>query len=418
MNSSEKKKKTVTSQKRNQKQYLTLKTNNTRFEMKSLDSQQKSNNSPKSNHSIYENQNFSSHRSIKINSFNSIELPHDSLTGALLTSLFRQNQSKSTRKSIIQQTLSEIRKFSVISNGIMSPRMKSSNYKNPMIAENISKDKELEAHLNMKNYKLSKSILNSLKKICETAILERPKTSDPSYIEQKILEIYTTLLNHLSNIPSIIEYSIKHRDNKDELFSGISNMTNELTHTRNYSLLVEGYKLQAKIYKIYGDFSKSLQVYIQAMQLCNKYELFKLKTKIYKRLGKLYLELQNIPKAKSNFIKTLQMAWYVSSKKYELIAYDLLGLIAYYEGAIDKAKFYHNRMLKCELEDKNSSLRIVAMTKIKTKIELRKSMENNYMIADNAVSSDEDEVGLYEVIKKKENIDFYNIIGNLKLIIL
>jgi tetratricopeptide (TPR) repeat protein len=346
-----------------------------------------------------------SSRSIKDNNdngtFSSLEFPQDSFSGSLIKALFRQNNIKSVRNSLIEQTVGLKRKTSD------SPILNFKNYKFPNMPEGVGNKKEFEVYLNMKNYKLSKNILNWLKKVCETTLKERPKTSDHAYVDQKIMDIYTTLLHHLSNIPSMINECVNNRDNREDLFSSISLMAAELMQTKDFGLYVESLKLQAKIFKIYGDFSKSLQTYTQAMQLCNKHNLYKLKTKVYKRLGKLYLELQNLPKAKSNFIKSLQMAWFVSSQKYELLAYDLLGLIAYYEGSIEKAKYYHNRMITCELEDINSAIRLVAISKIKNKIEMRRSMENNFMLDANVVSSDEEEEGLYEVKKKKEDFEIY-----------
>ena len=333
--------------------------------------------------------------------YNSAELP---VSGSLIKSLFRVNNLRAVRNSLIQQSAELRRKISENTN---SPGLSPKIYKKPNLPEGMAKKKELEIYLNMKNYKLSKTILGWLKNVCENTIKDHPKNADQGFVDKKIVEIYSTLVNHLSNVPTLVTECVNNRDNKEELFISLTLMTAELMQTRDYGLYVEGLKLQAKIFKIYGDFSKSLQTYTQAMQLCNKHDLFKLKTKIYKRVGKLYLNLQNLRKAKSSFIKALQMAWFVSSKKYELIAYDLLGLIAFYDGSIEKARYYHNRMLNCELEDKNSAIRLVAISKIKNKIEIRKSMESNFMVETGAASSDEEEEGLYEVKKKKDDFEIY-----------
>ena len=336
--------------------------------------------------------------------FNSAELP---ISGSLIKSLFRQNNLRAVRNSLIQQSAELRRKISENTNGCNSPTLSPKIYKTPNLPEGMAKKKELEIYLNMKNYKLSKTILGWLKNVCENTIKDHPKNADQAFVDKKIVEIYSTLVHHLSNVPTLVTECVNNRDNKEELFTSLTLMTAELMQTRDYGLYVEGLKLQAKIFKIYGDFSKSLQTYTQAMHLCNKHDLYKLKTKIYKRVGKLYLNLQNLRKAKSCFIKALEMAWFVSSKKYELIAYDLLGLIAFYDGAIEKAKYYHNRMLNCELEDQKSAIRLVAISKIKNKIEIRKSMESNFMVETGAASSDEEDVGLYEVKKKKEDFEIY-----------
>lgn len=342
---------------------------------------------------------------LEINQLNSIEIPQKSFVGNLMSSLFRQNNLKSVRNFLVSEKESEIKNAR---EGNKSPSHSPKIFKGPILAQASSHDKELDVYMNVKNYKLSKNIVNSLKKFCEKILLDRSKKSDQIYVESKITEIYSTLLTHLVNLPSMITECVNKRNNREELFISMALMTAELAQTKDFGLYVEGLKLQAKIYKTYGNLNKSLQIYNQAKQLCNKHDLYKLKTKIYKRLGKLYLELQSLRKAKSNFIKTLELSWFVSSKKYELLAYDLLGLIAFYEGSIEKAKYYHNRMINCELEPENSSIRLIAISKIKNKIDLRKNSENNFTLLGNAlVSSDEEEVGLYEIKKKEENYEIY-----------
>lgn len=345
---------------------------------------------------------------IKLATMSSIEEPGGSFSDRLVNSLFRKNNMASIKKSLVSQSVKEKKNLESSRNS-NSPQI--NNFcKSPLMPDSNPKNKEFEIYMNTKNYKLSKKIINSLKNVFEQTIKERSNSSDKAMAEMKILETFNNLLIHLSNIPSIITECIKKREKREEFFHAITFISLELSQTKDYSLLVDGMKLQAKLYKIYGDYNKSLQIYNNCLQLCNKHELYKMKTKIYKRLGKLFLELQNFKKSKSNFIKSLQMAWFVSSKKYELAIYDQLGMIAYYEGDIEKAKYYHNRMIDCELEHKNSSIRLVAISKIKSKIEMRKNMEANYMLSEaNWVSSDEEEVGLYEIKKKKEKHDIFQI---------
>jgi len=50
----------------------------------------------------------------------------------------------------------------------------------------------------------------------------------------------------------------------------------------------------------------------------------------------------------------LHHAWYVGNVNYELYAYELLGKIFFYLEDIEKAKFFHNKMISGKLESKNS----------------------------------------------------------------
>lgn len=339
---------------------------------------------------------------LKIHSLDADDMRTESFSERLVNSLFRKNDINHVKMTL---TSIEKRKSSIIAapNTMVSSSNNKLTTKTPMLPEHPSKTKEFEMYMNTKNYKLSNKIINSLKKTLETTIEER-QILDKSFSEQKILEVFNTLLTHLSNIPSIIENCVRKREHREDFFDAIALITHELSQTKDFSLLVDGMKLQAKLYKIYGDFNLSLQIYTNALHLCSKHDLHKLKVKIYKRLGKLFLELQDLKKAKSNFIKSLQYAWFVSSRKYELTIYDQLGIIAFYEGDIEKAKYYHSRMINSLTEDENSSVRLVAISKVKTKIEMRKNMEANFMFSESAyVSSDEEEVGLYEI--KKKNSD-------------
>jgi hypothetical protein len=40
----------------------------------------------------------------------------------------------------------------------------------------------------------------------------------------------------------------------------------------------------------------------------------------------------------------LRFAWYLKSSKWELVAYEFLGLIYFYKGNLSVAEHYHNKM--------------------------------------------------------------------------
>ena len=58
----------------------------------------------------------------------------------------------------------------------------------------------------------------------------------------------------------------------------------------------------------------------------------------------------NFVKALWNYKKELQLSWYTNNTDAELKTYDNLGIINYYLGNIDKASFYHDRMMGKKLE--------------------------------------------------------------------
>jgi len=70
----------------------------------------------------------------------------------------------------------------------------------------------------------------------------------------------------------------------------------------------------------------------------------------YKKIAKCFKEIQNHNQALYYYKKQLQLSWEQQESMHELEAYDLIGIQYYYLGNIDKAIYYHNRMMNGELE--------------------------------------------------------------------
>lgn len=77
----------------------------------------------------------------------------------------------------------------------------------------------------------------------------------------------------------------------------------------------------------------------------------------YQQLGKCYQQLKDYQKAILCFKKQLQLAWLVESIEGEMNAYDNLALQYYYEGDIDKSKYYNDRMIRGKVEARFSIVR-------------------------------------------------------------
>ena len=63
-------------------------------------------------------------------------------------------------------------------------------------------------------------------------------------------------------------------------------------------------------------------------------------------------------------LKMLQMSWVCNQGRYELLAYDLIGLQYYYLGDLERAKQFHNKMAEGRIEGQNSDLRKSGINKI------------------------------------------------------
>ena len=68
------------------------------------------------------------------------------------------------------------------------------------------------------------------------------------------------------------------------------------------------------------------------------------------------------------FGKLLQTSWLCNSKRYELLAYDMIGIQYFYLGETEKARYYHEKMMHGKTEPNNSDLRKLGIDKLMNKM--------------------------------------------------
>jgi len=71
---------------------------------------------------------------------------------------------------------------------------------------------------------------------------------------------------------------------------------------------------------------------------------------LLQKLANCYKELNFHREALASYKKVLQLAWSLNENKIELETYDLIGMQYYYLENLDKARYYHTRMMKGILE--------------------------------------------------------------------
>lgn len=79
--------------------------------------------------------------------------------------------------------------------------------------------------------------------------------------------------------------------------------------------------------------------------------------KCFKGMGETLILYKKFALAKTYVIKYMQMSWFLNQFKHESKSYDLLGIIFYYLGNIDRANFYHDKMVRGIRESRNSELK-------------------------------------------------------------
>ena len=269
------------------------------------------------------------------------------------------------------------------------------------------------AFIKMKKYKLAKSIITGLKLKEERYIFEEKKIKSDAKAEELLIVFYKeNPIFSIYELPELINQAIFYYKSPEEFVQKMVKIMEKTFETKDRELIVYVCKLYAKITSFYGEFLKSLGIYKQCLQDCEKFDLLRIKMSIYKRIGRIYLLMQNVDKSKNSFMKMLHLSLILKCPKYEILAYDYLGLIYYYKCDIKKAIYFHTRMIKGQLEGEHSLLRDVAFTKLSTKKKLNRNKNHLNIDNVNCSSSSEHDSNFFDI--KSEDIEYNEVINYKK----
>lgn len=70
----------------------------------------------------------------------------------------------------------------------------------------------------------------------------------------------------------------------------------------------------------------------------------------YANMGKELQQMRNYKQAIVAFKKVMQLSWIYGSQEYENLAYRNIALQHYYQGNVDRAKFYMDRSVRGKTE--------------------------------------------------------------------
>jgi tetratricopeptide (TPR) repeat protein len=134
------------------------------------------------------------------------------------------------------------------------------------------------------------------------------------------------------------------------------------------------YKFLGDLYLDMNDLQNAIHSYRQRKGLAEANQDYKDKMKTYRKLGHCYKLIKNYKLALVNYKKMLQLAWELKDENAELIAYDGIGMQYFYLGAVDKARYYHERMWKGVYENDSSAARVLSHTSLM----MRRKKKYNY----------------------------------------
>ena len=152
------------------------------------------------------------------------------------------------------------------------------------------------------------------------------------------------------------------------------------------------YKFFAKMLTFYSEFYNAHNLNKTAYFLAKTHNLHYLLMTLHKRLGKLNRKMNKNRVALKHFLRMLNFSWFLDNDQYEFLAYDEIGLSFYYLNELEKANFYHLRMLDGEKEAKNSVSRALGVLKIKTFLEKNRIHDENLLNLAKESSDEEEEV--------------------------
>ena len=187
-----------------------------------------------------------------------------------------------------------------------------------------------------------------------------PKDDYDSFTDDPMQHTKTTLQNMLNSIQAAIGC----RKDKRTLNLHLDQMAEIAARTYNVELQLAAMKTQGKIRLIYNDIYRAIMAFKQIKKTADQYKSYTNKLKAYKYLAICFHRVENYKMATFYNIKMLQAAWLCNSKRYELLAYDNIGIEHYYQGDIEKATFYHEKMMAGHCEPPNSKLRQLGINKL------------------------------------------------------
>eukprot|EP01017_Pseudomicrothorax_dubius_P005315 TRINITY_DN11317_c0_g1_i1.p1 TRINITY_DN11317_c0_g1~~TRINITY_DN11317_c0_g1_i1.p1 ORF type:complete len:320 (+),score=78.84 TRINITY_DN11317_c0_g1_i1:62-961(+) len=90
-------------------------------------------------------------------------------------------------------------------------------------------------------------------------------------------------------------------------------------------------------------------------------------------------------------VKLLQMAWMKNLREQELSAYDRIGIMFFYLGELEKANFFHQRMMDGIVEPKDSPLRLLGIAQMQL-LQKQSEMDKDELLPNKKLLKNEEEI--------------------------
>ncbi|EAS03967.2 proteindeformylase family protein (macronuclear) [Tetrahymena thermophila SB210] len=313
------------------------------------------------------------------------------------------NQNQQEQEQMLKTPISQMRQLSL--DGYQKKNKKSINIKNLQL-----KGTEKYFKIEMQNLQ---QISGDKFTLCAEYEAHRNFKSDPNTAEKVFLQQMDAILPQIKEIIKLISYISQHTKDVNQVDQRLTEINNLALQTKCGYLQVICLLFSIKIYYEYRDYIKVINLSKKAKNMAQVFGYMFEKMKIYELIGQAYNQIQR-PKLSIIYqIKVLRLSWLLQNENHELKAYDQLGKCYYYLGDLEKAYYYHEKMMIGEIEKDQSIIQLSNSkllnreyrSNIDTSKKKKLQMENNQELTeeDECISSSDDEFEINVSFKAHTN---------------
>lgn len=159
--------------------------------------------------------------------------------------------------------------------------------------------------------------------------------SDQERLDDETDCISNPKIAQLLEINKILDELVIELNNPDRelLLDKLEQLANGAKEAKdNFLILLKCMELQGKILRDLGDYGKAVGVFKQMRIYCNIGKIPQKKLAVYRLIVDTYIQMREYNHAITFAKKMLRLSWVLNDPDFEIIAYDKIGLLFYYNG--------------------------------------------------------------------------------------
>lgn len=140
----------------------------------------------------------------------------------------------------------------------------------------------------------------------------------------------------------------------EECLINLSEIVDAAIYAFDTETLVKIFNLRALVHIYFERYSEAIKDFKQVRVVAEELESPEEKMCAYENLGRCYSYMKQYENAIKCYKKQLELAWRIGDTLFELRSYEGLGLQFFYQGELEKSKFYNDRFMRGKCEKQNS----------------------------------------------------------------